>query len=356
MRDGVIGSTRLAPLEIAIYTLLSAGVIVLLASGSSNGVGYFQQPQGHDLLWPLVNAALFNGLTFFANAFWLVPLYLRPRRWGAYLAGLGGLLVCSVGVKTLGEELIIALAVPDLADVPFWALALENLYIFPAFLAFSFAYRFGRDWTTDERERQILIEARQSAEMALLRAQIGPHFLFNTLNNLYSLGLQGRTEEVTQGIARLSGLLRFILHDSGRERIPLSAELTYIESFLELTRLMVPGEDLDLQVDWDGVNETIWVAPMMLFPFVENAVKHGVGTDGGSFIRIALELDGGSLAFSVANSIPARKADLDTRMTGLGLDNVRRRLALAYPDAHELTVDRSDREFRIRLRLAVEAA
>ena len=212
-------------------------------------------------------------------------------------------------------------------------------------------YRFGRDWITHEREKRLLIESRKVAELAFLRAQIGPHFLFNTLNNLYSLGLRGKTEQVTNGIAKLSQLLRYILHDSQRDTVSLADEIGYIESFMELSRLAVEGDEIVFDVDLNGSAKDYRIAPMLLFPFVENAFKHGIGVDGNSFVQIKLGADRGKVDFSVANSIAAKQSDMDTNSTGVGLDNVRQRLELLYPKSHELSVTQKLHKFRIHLRL-----
>jgi hypothetical protein len=132
-------------LEFLVHAALWVGWIVLIDYGTGNGIGYFQQPE-QDLLAPLVNGALFNAATFVGHAFFLMPRYLRRRRWGAYLAGLAILFGGVIALKTLAEMGLIYVFYPSLRDLPFAALALENVYIFPAMILLSAAYRFGRDW------------------------------------------------------------------------------------------------------------------------------------------------------------------------------------------------------------------
>ena len=131
--------------EIGLNAPFWIGWIALINAGTENGIGYFHQP-GHDLLLPLVNGAIFNAAAFVGNAFWLMPCYLRPHRFGRYFGGMALLLVGVIVLKTLAERLIILVSMPDLLDLPSYLLALENLYGFFAMVLLSLCYRFGRDW------------------------------------------------------------------------------------------------------------------------------------------------------------------------------------------------------------------
>ncbi len=140
--------------EIAINAPFWIGWIVLMNAGTENGIGYFRQPD-HDLFVPLVNGAVFNAITFFGNAFWLMPLYLRPHQFGRYFGGVALLFMGVIVFKTLAERLIILALMPDLLHVPLHFLALENLYIFPAMIFLSLCYRFGRDWILGDLPRRV---------------------------------------------------------------------------------------------------------------------------------------------------------------------------------------------------------
>jgi hypothetical protein len=137
-------------LEFSVNALIWIAWIVIMGSGTENGIGYFQQPR-HDLWLPLIHGALWNAITFFGNAFWLMPRYLERQKFGAYFAGMGILSAGVLLLKTLGEKLIIIAAMPDLRDVPFPLLALENVWVLLAMIVLSLFYRFGRDWLTGAR-------------------------------------------------------------------------------------------------------------------------------------------------------------------------------------------------------------
>lgn len=141
-------------IEIAINALLWMGWIGLLNSGTENGIGYFHQPD-QDLLVPLVNGSVFNAITFFGNAFWLMPHYLLPHRFSRYFSGIALLFLGVIAFKTLAERLIILVSMPGLLHVPLGLLALENVYAFLVMLLLSLCYRFGRDWIFGDISRRV---------------------------------------------------------------------------------------------------------------------------------------------------------------------------------------------------------
>lgn len=134
-----------ALVEISINAAVWITWIIVMNSGTENGIGFFHQP-GHNLLWPLLNGALFNAFLFLGNAFWLIPRFLAKRRIGAYLAYLAGVAGGVLALKTLAERALILMAYPDLHEVPLHMLALENLWVLLAMIVLSSMYRFGRDW------------------------------------------------------------------------------------------------------------------------------------------------------------------------------------------------------------------
>jgi sensor histidine kinase YesM len=178
-------------------------------------------------------------------------------------------------------------------------------------------------------------EARQlQAELALLRAQLHPHFLFNTLNGLYALALD-RSELMPDVVLKLSRLLRYSLDSGDRSRVPLPEEIRFLETYVELERLRLDrGADLSLEIR--GAAGGHEVAPMLLAPLVENAFRHGnLGLDTDAFVRIRLDIEDDLWCFTAINSVAGRAS---SGRSGMGLVNVRRRLELLYPGRHRLDV------------------
>jgi LytS/YehU family sensor histidine kinase len=204
------------------------------------------------------------------------------------------------------------------------------------------------------RQRFLLqeIQAKQvETELDLLKTQIHPHFLFNTLNNLFGMARKGDAA-TADGISRLSHLMRYMIYDSSVDKIDLEKEIDQIQRLIELHKLRFAAED-DIAIDFkiEGKTEDIRIPPMLLIPFVENAFKHGISLKQPSFVRMALVSGIGGLQFSVENSVHPRTRDDEDPVAGVGLQNVRRRLELLYPDSHELAVRITDTSYAVELRI-----
>ncbi|MGB3863082.1 MAG: histidine kinase [Candidatus Aminicenantaceae bacterium] len=194
------------------------------------------------------------------------------------------------------------------------------------------------------------IEAKQvQTELRLLKAQINPHFLFNTLNNLFGMARK-QDPQTADGIAGLSHLMRYMIYESNVELISLEKEIQQINRLIELQKLRFAKDD-DIQINFaiDGEAESVQIPPMLLIPFVENAFKHGISLSTPSFVWIHLNVDENMLEFSVSNSKHSRSDNKDDTGLGIGLQNVSRRLELLYPENHELAISDGEKVFEVRL-------
>jgi LytS/YehU family sensor histidine kinase len=194
---------------------------------------------------------------------------------------------------------------------------------------------------------------RSNANLDFLRAQINPHFLFNTLNTLYGTALQENSERTAQGIQMLGDMMRFMLHENHQPKILLSREIEYMNNYIELQSLRTStSPDIVIQTKIEDVVAEKFIAPMLLIPFVENAFKHGISLKNKSWIRVTLHYDQNKLYFDVYNSTHARQEkDPEKDKSGVGLDNVKQRLALLYPTRHDLVIRESSEEFFVHLTL-----
>jgi sensor histidine kinase YesM len=199
----------------------------------------------------------------------------------------------------------------------------------------SFAYRLIKDWILHERVKSKLESEKTHMELAFLKAQINPHFLFNTLNNLYALSLEEKAAKTSDAITKMGALMRYNLHESQSEMILLTKEIDYLQQYVELQKLRIVEESgLKIVIDFELCSPKFErIAPMILLPFIENAFKFGVSAIENGLIEIILKLDGGILTLHVKNSIHQHFA---THRGGIGLQNVRNRLALVYPRKHRL--------------------
>ncbi|WP_268033965.1 sensor histidine kinase [Algoriphagus sp. PAP.12] len=187
-----------------------------------------------------------------------------------------------------------------------------------------------------------------NASMDFLRSQINPHFLFNALNTLYASSLMENAEKTSDGIQKLGDMMRFMLHENQMPQIPVSREITYLKNYLDLQMLRFGAQknlDVDIQINENQCSGNI--APMLIIPFVENAFKHGISSKEKSWIKINLRCIAGSLHLDVVNSVHPEKSksEQDREESGIGLENVKKRLELTYPDKHELSIVSNDSDF-----------
>lgn len=189
------------------------------------------------------------------------------------------------------------------------------------------------------------------AELDLLKAQVHPHFLFNTLNNLFGLARRG-DPAAADGIAQLSHLLRHLIYESGADRVELAKEADQIRRLVELEKLRFSADDpVEVTLAIDAGAADARIAPMLLLPLVENAFKHGIRRSAPSFVRVSLAAEAGTIRFAVENSLHAPRAGLADQPPGIGLHNLRRRLELLYPGAHTLELGEAAGAFRAALTL-----
>ncbi len=203
-------------------------------------------------------------------------------------------------------------------------------------------------------------------ELNLLKSQIHPHFLFNTLNNLFSMAKKQDDQSTANGIAKLAHLMRYMIYDSSVDRICLQKEIEQINSFLELQKLRFTPDD-DIKIDFEVVGrvDNIFIPPMLLIPFIENAFKHSVSLENPTHIDINIKTENESISFSVKNTVNQYKNtvnkykntlnqyknNLEENDSGLGLSNVKRRLELLYPDTHNLKISDNGEFYQVSLQL-----
>ena len=195
-----------------------------------------------------------------------------------------------------------------------------------------------------ETERQKLEQERNEAKIQALKTQINPHFIFNTLNNIYSLVYQN-SEKALPAIEELSQLLRYSTKDLEKNFIPLEKEIGYLESLIELEKLRLKNPELlmiEKKINYPNLN----ISPMLLVPFVENAFKHGDFSGKGFTMKISDENQ--TLNFHLQNFKKQRSKD---SLSGIGIGNVKKRLEILYPKKHELNIHETETEFSVDLKI-----
>lgn len=200
-----------------------------------------------------------------------------------------------------------------------------------------------------ETEAVQLQKEKLETELKFLKSQINPHFLFNTLNNIYTLTVL-RAESAPEHLLRLSEILRYMLYDCAADRVPLKKELDYIRNYISL-KMLKDSKGMNVKADLDDSRPDLLIAPMLFIPFIENAFKHShVENLDKGWIRIRLKTEEHELWFEVENSLPEKGYSKDLT-GGIGLENIKRQLELVYPGAHELKLGEKDNTFFVSLKI-----
>ncbi|MBR0501881.1 MAG: histidine kinase [Paludibacteraceae bacterium] len=223
------------------------------------------------------------------------------------------------------------------------------LYIGSFFLSLVMYYR---KRTKDAEEQQsLLLQENVRMELNFLRSQINPHFLFNALNNIYSMVYTGDSH-AADSVISLSEMLRYVTYESKESRILLSGEISYLDNYIEFQRFSFEG-NVDVTFEKNIKSNAIYIAPMLFQPFVENSFKYsGIGQDKDAFIHITLEADQKDLSFQIINS--KKKSIAENAKTGIGIENVRKRLELIYPNRYQLVFHDQGTTFQLNLHIQLD--
>lgn len=226
-----------------------------------------------------------------------------------------------------------------------------NIMLYILVSALSVAIRMTDRWYKTEAVRKELERSRSEAELQNLKSQLNPHFLFNTLNNIYSL-IVFSPERAQDAVHDLSRLLRYVLYESSHPKVPLEKELDFISNYVELMRIRLP-EHVRLSTDIDRESSTgVFIAPLLFISLIENAFKHGVSNNKPSFIDMSIRVDGGKLICRIENS-SFPKESKDKSGSGIGLVNLKKRLALLYPGNYSFTSEQRGENYFSELILSI---
>jgi two-component system, LytTR family, sensor kinase len=225
------------------------------------------------------------------------------------------------------------------------------LLAFLMIMGISIAYFFLKEWAKSELIQTQLQAYQFSTELKFLKSQINPHFLFNTLNNLFSMAQAKGNDELADGISKLSGMMRYMLYDSNAESVSLSTEISYLEECITLNKLRYADEEAMVKFNYPSHTTGISIPPMLFIPFVENAFKHGVAIGQATTIGISIVVSEQNLIFICENAKYSMIKKMDIEKSGIGLENVKRRLELLYPGKHQLKITETDEKYMVNLEI-----
>ena len=298
---------------------------------------------GRVLLASLISLSYLVSLSYW-NYFYLIPAFLLKNRIGvfiiAFIVSFAGFTLARIGIDILAFGRSWLVQSPDRSQVIIQSVIDLFIILFIGLLRFAF------DWLELDIHRRQLETEKLNAELQFLKAQINPHFLFNTLNNLYYLSTI-KSDSAPLVISKLSEVMRYMIYDSNHAQVSLAKEIEYMQYYIALERLRV-REGMPLEFEVAGRTD-ILISPLILITFLENAFKHGVSNGNDHcWIKVRLEVEGTRLMYRIANS-KIKTASYLSDGEGIGLKNVKRRLDLSYPGKHQLNIDDQEDSYSVTL-------
>lgn len=299
------------------------------------------------MIYGLISFAFYIVL-FYVNVLWIIPGRTPVRNMGRLIAGWFGLLVVASFFSMLLNHIINMEVFIKKGDIKleFINTFLRSILFTGIFLFIGVTYTYLLDRYKNEKIRYQLETEKLKTELDFLKAQVNPHFLFNTLNNIYALAYKdsGNTAEC---IMKLSDILRYMLYESNAEWVLVSSEIHYLNLLLSLQEMRIDGPMM-LKFSVSGVADKYTIAPLILISLVENVVKHGILNDADNPALIKIKIDNDGLNLFTRNKIDHAAKDTHG---GIGMINVKRRIELLYPGKHNLVIDTDNIYYTVNLNL-----
>ncbi len=291
---------------------------------------------------------------FYINYLFLIDRFLFRKQFSVYIIINIAMILGIILLQNIIFELVIG-PPPKIERIqntprPPYELRIIGDYVLIIFvIGMSVALKTTRRWYRDSINLETVRASQLEADLKNLRSQLNPHFLFNTLNNIYSL-ITIDTSKAQESVHRLSNLLRYILYENEQKFVPIDREIEFTQNYIDLMRLRIsPNVKLNVLIKNDngGDNE---VAPLLFMTLIENAFKHGINNGSDSFIDIKIYVNNEKgILCTVENSLTEEENNIENKNSGIGLTNLRKRLQLLYPDNHELRLEERDKSFFVFL-------
>ncbi|MEL6651672.1 MAG: histidine kinase, partial [Bacteroidota bacterium] len=313
-------------------------MIHFLAEMSYSGIGF-------SLLYGL-SITLCHILPVYLHYYLILPLLKKRKQWQYWGSSILLLLLASLLLQLVERSLPYS----SEFDSPFFSGFIYNSLLLMLVIAVSSLYYFVDAWIANFQTQSMLRTEKLHAELNFLKSQINPHFLFNTLNNIYSY-VQTNNEKAAPMLERLSSILRFMVYDGREDLVMLSKELSTTEDLIEIHRMKNPTYR-NIHWDIEGMKGFHLIPPLLIVNIVENACKHSdATTNPKGYIDIRAEVKAGDLLlFSVSNSTKEKHL-ADPNYAGIGLENLRRRLNLLFPNKHQLAEQKEENHYRLELEI-----
>jgi len=294
-----------------------------------------------------------NGLLaiiIYINILILMPRFFQTKKYGSFLSLILLLLIFYTVIKNLHDAYLNARfafsTTPNFFKYTYYSkYSYYNFSIAVFYVGFTMALELSKDWFIQREHLQKIKIENLNTEINYLKAQINPHFLFNSLNTLY-VQIDQKNSEARKTLEKISEMLRYQLYECNNDTISIEKELEYIGSYIDLQRLRKEN-NFDISYHYDEGIKVFRVAPLLFIPFIENAFKHLSNfTDRRNIVQVEMKKQNGKLVCTVFNTCCASQKN---NHQGIGLKNVKRRLELLYPDKHELSTAQEPSSYKVTL-------
>lgn len=301
--------------------------------------------------WFIGNTVLMQLLNFYLFYTFITPLFIKKQKVKFWLIAGGFIVVFPILRFLIVKYIYTHTDFPGVYEGYNTGLLVHEFLSTILITGFSIFIKIFIDWQKNQKTRTELINQNQASELAMLRNQINPHFLFNTLNNIYYLVFQ-KSEAAPSAVMKLSEIMRYMLYDANTDKVTLDKEIEYLKGFIELQNLRSKQPNF-VQFTVEGKPEGILVPPMLIIPFIENAFKHGSKKHESPGIIVDLKIDKDHVLFYIKNYLANEISQNKDKIGGIGLANVKRRLEILYPNKHILIRNKTKDTFVVKLTLAI---
>ncbi len=317
-------------------------------------------------IWEKAPFLLINGLTWgvfhliifsYTIVYYLVPRFFITKKYIHFIVGILLLYIFVFGLNVLYNLITtqFAHAIGTTKEQPYIYLRGAIVRIFgnaPLITAFLLSVKALKKWHLKQVENEQLTREKTNAELQLLKAQIHPHFLFNTLNNIYSFTLT-KSPLASELVQKLSDMLQYMITDCDRSLVPIEKEIQLIKDYIGLEKVRY-GDRLDIQMHVNGDFHDCTIAPLLMIPFVENCFKHGASLmRGKQWMHLIININDNHLELDLSNSKPSQSKKPEHK-NGIGLLNVQKRLNLLYPARHQLSINSTENSFLVSLKIELQ--
>ncbi len=281
---------------------------------------------------------------FYVNAYLIMPKYFHKKSYWRY-----AVIQFLIFIWILIQSTILLKSFIGIDNFNPGRHLMFNLFVYLSILSASIAYQLIRDKQKADKIVKEKENENLKTELSFLRSQVSPHFMFNVLNNMVSLARK-RSDLLEPSLIKLSSLMRYMLYETDVKKVSLEKEIDYLHSYIDLQQQRF-GKKLTVEVSLEKVDDQYEIEPMLLIPFVENAFKHGTGFIEDAMIRICLTAKENKLNFEIQNKYNAASSDIKDTSSGIGLNNVMRRLDLLYDGNHNIMITRENNWFIVSLQI-----